>query len=156
MRSAATDGKLGGLQVIHLTGAGDEAEMAQLYRAEGVAAYVAAFFHQMENAYSAADLVVARSGAASLSEISHFALPSILIPYPHAAENHQQLNAEIFARAGAARLLKESETTGETLAAAIRKLADDLELLEIMGRHSRSLAPQDAAVCVADTIERLK
>ena len=71
MGAAATGGKLGGLQVIHLTGAEDEAGMAQIYRAEGVAAYVAAFCRQMENAYSAADLVVARSGAASLSEISH-------------------------------------------------------------------------------------
>ena len=156
MGAAAMGGKLDGLQVIHLTGPDDEGGMAQIYQTEGVPAHVAAFCHQMEEAYSAADLVVARSGAASLSELSHFALPSILIPYPHAAENHQQLNAEIFARAGAATLLNESETTGETLAAAIRKLAADAELLEIMSRHSRSLAPQDAAVCVADTIERFK
>ena len=156
MRAAAAAGKLGGLQVIHLTGAADEAEMTRSYREAGVAAHVAAFCHQMENAYSAADLVVARSGAASLSEISHFALPSLLIPYPYAAENHQQLNAEIFARAGAAKLLEESAITGETLAAAIRKLAEDPELLHIMAAHSQRLAPRDAAACVADAMEKFR
>ena len=154
MQAAAAGGKLDGLQVIHLTGAGDEAATAQSYRAAGVAAHVAAFCRRMEDAYSAADLVVARSGAASLSEISHFGLPALLIPYPHAAENHQQLNAEIFARAGAAKLLEESATTGETLAAAIRKLTEDPELLHIMAVHSRSLAPRDAAACVADALEK--
>ena len=156
MQAAADAGKLDGLQVIHLTGASDEAQTAEIYRKAGVAAHVAPFCHQMENAYSAADLVVARSGAASLSEISHFGLPSLLIPYPHAAENHQQLNAEIFARAGAAKLLIESETTGKTLAAAIRKLAGDPELLHIMAAHSQGLAPRNAAACVADAMERLK
>ena len=105
MQAAAVGGKLGGLQVIHLTGAGDEASMAQSYLEAGVPA---------------------------------------------------QLNAEIFAHAGAAKLLMESETTGETLAAAIRKLADDPELLHIMAAYSQSLAPRDAAACVADALERLK
>ena len=156
MRAAAEGGKLGGIQILHFTGAGDEAEVAASYRREEVLAHVAAFCHQMENAYSAADLVVARSGAASLAEISHFALPSLLIPYPHAAENHQQFNAEIFARAGAAALLKETETTGETLAAAISRLAGDRQALQTMASCSKSLAPSDAAVCVADTIEHFK
>ena len=157
MRAAAAGGGLGpGVQLLHLTGPGDEEPVAQTYLAEGVPAHVAAFCHTMEAAYSAADLVVARSGAASLSEISHFGLPSILIPYPHAAENHQQFNAEIFARAGAAALLKEPETTGETLARAIHALAGDAERLQRMAQSSRSLAPRDAAACVADTIETFK
>jgi len=156
MRLVAMGGKLEGLQIIHLTGAGDTGELGKIYREQGIPAHVAAFCHQMENAYSAADLVVARSGAASLSEISHFSLPSILIPYPHAAENHQQLNAEIFARAGATALLKESNATGETLALTICKLTENPELLQSMAERSGSLAPKDAATCVADTIERFK
>ena len=153
---ATAGGKLGDLQVIHITGAGDQAEVSEIYHEEGVSAYVAAFCHQMEAAYSAADFAVARSGAASLSELSHFALPTLLIPYPHAAENHQQFNAEIFARAGAATLLKESATTGASLASAIRTLAEAPQRLQTMAECSRSLAPQDAAVCVADTIEHFK
>jgi UDP-N-acetylglucosamine--N-acetylmuramyl-(pentapeptide) pyrophosphoryl-undecaprenol N-acetylglucosamine transferase len=156
LRAAVATPRLKELQIIHITGAGDEARMADAYRQAGIPAYVAAFCHEMENAYSAADLVVARSGAASLSEISHFGLPSILIPYPHAAENHQQLNAEIFAQAGAATLLKESETTGDTLAAAVGALLADPDRLKKMASQSARLAPHDAAVCVADTIERFK
>jgi UDP-N-acetylglucosamine--N-acetylmuramyl-(pentapeptide) pyrophosphoryl-undecaprenol N-acetylglucosamine transferase len=156
LRAAAATPQFQSVQVIHLTGPGDEQPMAQVYREAGIPAHVAAFCHQMENAYSAADLVIARSGAASLSEISHFGLPSILIPFPHAAENHQHLNAEIFARAGAATLLKESETTGETLAAAVGALLGDASRLQQMASQSAHLAPRDAAVCVADTIERFK
>ena len=141
------------LQVIHLTGSQDDAPMRAAYEHYSVPAHVAAFSHHMEAAYSAADLVVARSGAASLSEISHFGLPSILIPYPLAAENHQQLNAEIFARAGAATLLKEAQMTGDALARAIRAIAADAGQLVTMGERSRSLTPDNAAARVADLIE---
>ncbi len=100
------------LQVIHLTGqAGRDRLMRESYAKAGIPAFVAAFHHRMEEAYSAADFAIARSGAASLTELSHFALPSILIPYPFAAEDHQTFNAKIFERAGAATLLKERETT---------------------------------------------
>ena len=156
MRAAAEGGGLAGLQVIHLTGAEDQERLARAYKERGISAHVAAFCHEMEKAYSAADFVLARSGAASLSEISHFALPSLLIPYPHAAENHQQFNAEIIARAGAAEVLKESDTTGETLAAAIAALAANPERLRSMSEASQRLAPEDAAVRVADTIEHFK
>ena len=86
------------LQVIHLAGARDETLVADNYRRENIPAYVAAFHHQMETVYSAADFAIARSGAASLAELAAFALPAILIPYPFAADNHQTRNAEIFAR----------------------------------------------------------
>ena len=124
------------------------------YRRENVPAYVAAFHHRMEEAYSAADLAVARSGAASLAELSHFALPSILIPYPFAAENHQALNAEIFARGGAALVLQEAETTGETLAAKVRELTGDAARLQMMSDRAQQLAPHDSAKRVVETIEQ--
>lgn len=156
LRVAALGGGLAGLQVIHLAGAGDGPALEEAYRQAGVSAHVAPFCHRMEAAYSAADLAVSRSGAASLSEISHFRLPSVLIPYPFAAENHQQFNAEIFARAGAAEVLKESQTTGGTLASMIGNLLRDPSRLQTMTQACGTLAPRDAAVCVADTIERLK
>src|SRR5207302_5606157 len=93
------------LQIIHLTGAQDEQPVSANYRRESFPAHAAAFCHRMEEAYSAADLAISRSGAASLAELSHFGLPSLLIPYPHAAENHQALNAEIFVRNGAATIM---------------------------------------------------
>jgi UDP-N-acetylglucosamine--N-acetylmuramyl-(pentapeptide) pyrophosphoryl-undecaprenol N-acetylglucosamine transferase len=106
----------------------------------------------MEEAYAAADFAIARSGAASLTELSHFALPSILIPYPFAAEDHQTLNANIFERAGAATLLKERETSGENLAEKLLWFLDDPTRLADMSARSASLAPKQAAERVADTI----
>lgn len=156
MRQAAAQFAGAPLQVIHLTGPQDEEALRDAYAKAGIPAHVAAFSHEMEMLYSAADLAIARSGAASLAEISHFGLPSILIPYPHAAENHQQLNAEIFARAGAATLLREADIAGETLARVIRNLTGDAGQLRIMASRCRSLAPDDAAARVADTIEHFK
>lgn len=142
------------LQIIHLTGLEDEQIMIANYRRENLNAYVAAFSHRMEEAYSAADFAIARSGAASLTELSHFGIPSLLIPYPFAAENHQALNAEIFERAGAAKVLDQSETTGETLAATVRGFLEDPERLELMAERCRRLAPRDAALRVVQTIEK--
>ena len=144
------------LQVIHLTGASDEKALRVSYASSGISGYVAAFCHQMEFAYSASDLVIARSGAASLAEIAYFGLPSILIPYPHAAENHQLYNAQIFEKAGAAIIQEEAETNGRTLADAISSLIENTGELEAMSRRCRDLSPLDAAERVADVIERFK
>jgi UDP-N-acetylglucosamine--N-acetylmuramyl-(pentapeptide) pyrophosphoryl-undecaprenol N-acetylglucosamine transferase len=140
------------IQIIHLTGKQDEQLMRDSYARAGIKASVAAFHHRMEEAYSAADFTIARSGAASLTELSHFALPGILIPYPYAAEDHQTFNAKIFERGGAATLLQERETTGETLAKKLLWFLDDPARLSDMSAHSASLAPQQAAERVADTI----
>ncbi len=148
--------KKAGMQIIHLTGRNDEQEVLASYNRESFSAYVAAFYHRMEEAYSAADCAISRSGAASLAELSHFAIPSILIPYPHAAENHQALNAEIFARAGAAAVLTESEATGEILAGKVCALMGDAEGLQQMSERLKTLAPMDAAVRVADAVEKFK
>jgi len=140
------------LQVIHLTGKQDEQMMRESYAKAGITASVAAFCHRMEEAYSAADFAIFRSGAASLTELSHFALPAILIPYPFAAEDHQTFNAKIFERAGAATLLQERETSGETLAQKLLWFLQDPKRLSDMSACSASLAPQKAAERVADTI----
>src|ERR1700752_2885553 len=113
------------LQVIHLCGARDERLVADNYRRENVPAYIAAFHHQMEEVYSAADLVVARAGAASLAEFAGFSLPGILIPFPYAADDHQTRNAEIYANADAAILLKQSDLSNELLAGNIRALMEN-------------------------------
>lgn len=140
------------VQVIHLTGRDDEQTMRESYVAAGIPAFVAAFHHRMEEAYSAADLAIARSGAASLTELSHFGLPSILVPLPTAAEDHQTLNARIFERAGAAVLMPQGEITGESLGAMLRGFLDDPAHLAEMSRRSAALAPKNAAERVADTI----
>jgi UDP-N-acetylglucosamine--N-acetylmuramyl-(pentapeptide) pyrophosphoryl-undecaprenol N-acetylglucosamine transferase len=128
--------------------------VADNYRRENIAAHVAAFHHSMEELYSAADFAIARSGAASLAELAAFSLPAILIPFPYAAEDHQTRNAEIFARAGAGVILKESDLADDLLAMKIRELTGDpVKLLE-MSEKSASLAPKNAAALVVETMER--
>jgi UDP-N-acetylglucosamine--N-acetylmuramyl-(pentapeptide) pyrophosphoryl-undecaprenol N-acetylglucosamine transferase len=142
------------LQIIHLSGTRDERLVADNYRREQIPSFVAAFHHHMEEVYSAADFAVARSGAASLAEIAFFGLPTILIPFPYAADDHQTRNAEIFSRAGAAFVLKESELTPESLVQRIRDLIDRPEQRRRMAEKSSQLAPRDAATRIAATMEK--
>jgi UDP-N-acetylglucosamine--N-acetylmuramyl-(pentapeptide) pyrophosphoryl-undecaprenol N-acetylglucosamine transferase len=142
------------LQVIHLSGTRDERLVADNYQRENIPAYVAAFHHAMEEVYSAADFAIARSGAASLSELAAFALPSLLIPFPYAADDHQTRNAEIFANANAAVTVREAELSGDVLARKIRELLADPTTLRRMSENSARLAPKNAAALVADTMER--
>jgi UDP-N-acetylglucosamine--N-acetylmuramyl-(pentapeptide) pyrophosphoryl-undecaprenol N-acetylglucosamine transferase len=142
------------LQVIHLSGTRDERLVADNYRRENIPAYVAAFHHRMEEVYSAANLVVGRAGAASLAEFAAFSLPGILIPFPYAADDHQTRNAEIYARAQAAVLLRESELSSDVLARKIRELIENPELIERMSANCSRLGPKDAAKCVVTTMEK--
>src|SRR5881394_2114291 len=142
------------LQVIHLSGARDERLVADNYGREKIPAYISAFHHRMEEVYSAADLLVARAGAASLAEFAAFSLPGILIPFPYATDDHQTRNAEIYAGVDAAILLKESELSGELLARKIRELMQDRQRIEQMAANCSRLAPKDAAGRVATTMEK--
>jgi len=139
-------------QVIHLAGAQDEQAMRAAYAREGVPAVVAAFHHRMEEAYGASDLAIARSGAASLAELSHFGLPAILVPYPFAADDHQTANARIFENAGAGVLVKESDATPELLSEKIAALIGATDRLVAMSKKSRNLALNNAAERVADVL----
>ncbi|MEY2490826.1 MAG: UDP-N-acetylglucosamine--N-acetylmuramyl-(pentapeptide) pyrophosphoryl-undecaprenol [Verrucomicrobiota bacterium] len=142
------------IQVIHLSGARDERLVADNYQREKIPAHVAAFHHTMEEVYSAADFAIARSGAASLAELAAFSLPAILIPFPYAAEDHQTKNAEIFARADAGVILKESDLADDVLARKIRELIGDPGKLHGMSENSARLAPKNAAALVVETMER--
>jgi UDP-N-acetylglucosamine--N-acetylmuramyl-(pentapeptide) pyrophosphoryl-undecaprenol N-acetylglucosamine transferase len=142
------------LQAIHLAGARDERLVADNYQRENIPAHVTAFHHSMEEVYSAADFAIGRSGAASLAELAAFSLPAILIPFPYAAEDHQTRNAEIFARAEAGVILKESDLAGDLLARQIRELTGDPAKLLRMAENSARLAPKNAAALVVETMER--
>jgi UDP-N-acetylglucosamine--N-acetylmuramyl-(pentapeptide) pyrophosphoryl-undecaprenol N-acetylglucosamine transferase len=95
------------------------------------------FLEDMGGAYAAADLVVARAGAMTLAELAASGGPSVLVPYPFAAEDHQAKNARRFAAQGAARVIPQAELTGERLAAAIRELLEDPAELTRMGAAAR-------------------
>src|SRR6266480_1639595 len=142
------------IQVIHLAGARDERLVADNYQREKIPAHVAAFYHAMEEVYSAADFAIARSGAASLAELAAFSLPAILIPFPYAAEDHQTKNAEIYARAQAAILLRESDLSGELLGRTIRELIESPEQIQRMAANCSRFALTDAAGRVVTTMEK--
>ncbi|MGI8891192.1 MAG: undecaprenyldiphospho-muramoylpentapeptide beta-N-acetylglucosaminyltransferase [Chthoniobacterales bacterium] len=142
------------LQIIHLTGARDARLMEDNYRRENIPAYVAAFHHQMEEVYSAADFAITRSGAASLAELAAYALPALLVPYPYAADDHQTRNAEIFVRAHAALMIRESELSGDLLVQKIRDLQSDPSDLRQMSVNIEALAPKNAARLVVETMEK--
>jgi UDP-N-acetylglucosamine--N-acetylmuramyl-(pentapeptide) pyrophosphoryl-undecaprenol N-acetylglucosamine transferase len=141
------------VQFIHLTGREDHQFVYDRYRREGIPAFVAAFHYQMEEVYGAADLIIARSGAASLSEISYFGLPTILIPYPFATDNHQSLNAAIFSRNNAAEVLEGANANGEILGNLIEELLSDPKRRQLMGERMRSMAVTDAATKIAELLE---
>jgi UDP-N-acetylglucosamine--N-acetylmuramyl-(pentapeptide) pyrophosphoryl-undecaprenol N-acetylglucosamine transferase len=142
------------LQVIHLTGTRDEKLVADNYRRAKLPAFVVGFHHRMEELYSAADFAVARSGAASLAELAAFALPAILIPFPYAADDHQARNADVFVKADAAILVKESEILDDALAQKIRPFIEDQGRLEQMSQNAAKLSTRNAATVVVETMEK--
>ena len=146
------EGKRDGVQFVHLSGPRDEQFVRESYEKNGFKANVMSFCDQMELAYSVADLVVARAGASTLAELAAFGLPSILIPYPNAAGNHQWHNARLFERAGAARVVEQSRFDG--LPAVIAGLLDDEPERERMGDAARSLAVDDATERMATLVEQ--
>ncbi len=103
------------------------------------------FIQNISDAYSAADLVIARSGASSISELNLLGVPSILVPLPTSAENHQAFNARVQVDSGAAAMIPESRLSGERLANEVFDLIDDRERLKAMAANSLSLAKPDAA-----------
>jgi UDP-N-acetylglucosamine--N-acetylmuramyl-(pentapeptide) pyrophosphoryl-undecaprenol N-acetylglucosamine transferase len=142
------------LQIIHLTGTRDEKLVADNYRRAKLPAFVAAFHHRMEEVYSAADFAVARSGAASLAELAAFALPSVLIPFPYAADDHQARNAEVFTKMDAAIVLRESEILDDALARKILPFIEDQGRLQRMSENAAKLSTRNAATAVVETMEK--
>ncbi len=145
----------GAVQWIHLAGEEHEAEVRTAYENAGLTAHVFGFCHDMETAYAAADFAIARSGAASLTEIAHVGLPSILVPYPLAADRHQSANARLFAEAGAALVAEEAELLPEALADLVERLRGDPARREAMRRATKKLRHEDAHRRLAGLVEQM-
>jgi UDP-N-acetylglucosamine--N-acetylmuramyl-(pentapeptide) pyrophosphoryl-undecaprenol N-acetylglucosamine transferase len=103
----------------------------------------------MAAAYAWADLVICRSGALTLAELAAAGVPAILVPYPHAVDDHQTRNAEAMVAAGAARLVAEGDEFVKRLGAAFEEIGDRAQLLK-MAEAARALAKPDAARRIAD------
>ena len=138
------------LTVIHQTGKADEEEVCSRYKECGVQAEVKAFFQDMADLYSRADLVISRAGATTLAELSVMGLPALLIPYPHAADDHQRTNALYYEDGGAARMFPENELSGEILSGEISGLLKKPELLNRMSSNMKSMGKSEATDCIID------
>jgi len=142
-----------GIQVLHIAGPGDYEEVRDVYaKVPLLKQHVAAFCHRMDLAYRAADIAIARSGASSMSELAYFGVPSLLVPYPYAAEDHQTRNAEIFDKAGAGRLIRESDLNADSLADAVRGIVNDTRKAGDMKKAAQKLAVKNSAEKIADLI----
>ncbi len=141
------------LRIIHLAGREDAELVAKAYAAEGVAFSAPPFCKRMECAYAIADLVVSRSGASSLTELAMFGMPSVLVPYPYAAEDHQTRNAETFTRRDAAIMLREADITPAGFGKLLGDLLADDAARARIGAAAKNLATPRAAENIAAFIE---
>lgn len=137
------------LQIHHQTGAADHAWVEAAYGAASVAARVEPFIDEMGVAYRAATLVVGRSGATTLAELCAAGTPALLIPYPHAADDHQAANAEELVQDGAAVMQRQSALDGESLAGMLSQLLRDPRRLEQMSRAMERRGRPEAAGAIA-------
>lgn len=145
--------KLGvALQFFHLAGPGDAEKVRQAYAQRNLRAVVHSFFGEMEWALGAATVAVSRSGASSLAEIAAMRLPSVLVPFPAATDNHQLFNAKAFEETGAARLLEQKTATPELVAQSILELIEkDAAREQMQIALAKWHAPQ-AAEQIAETM----
>jgi UDP-N-acetylglucosamine--N-acetylmuramyl-(pentapeptide) pyrophosphoryl-undecaprenol N-acetylglucosamine transferase len=138
------------LQFVVQTGAADYKWVAESLSRLEVSARAYPYIDAIGCAYRASDLVVCRAGASTITEIAAFGLPSILVPYPHAALSHQDRNARILEARGAAVVIADKDLTGEVLARTIVSIIDDRARTETMSRNSGDLGKRDASREVAN------
>ena len=144
------------LQLIHQCGSDDRDRIRQAYAAAGIPARVEAFFNDMDRQYVQADLVVCRAGATTVAELTCIGLPAIFIPFPHAADNHQAINASWVVSADAGEMILETDLTGPELWRHIRHLRDTPRRREGMAERARALGrPEAAAAIVTDIVDHV-
>lgn len=140
------------VQCILQTGREEFEAVRDTVAAEQLPATVLPFVKKMHLAYAAADLVVCRAGAMTLAEIAVCGRPSILVPYPYAAHDHQRVNAQNLADRGAAVVIEDAELDGERLAREVAHLLADRTLLSRMSANARLFARPDAAARLARSL----
>ena len=139
-----------GLKVVHQTGESMRDEVEAIYRELGIQARVVTFIDEIARAYSNAALVVARAGATTLAELCAIGRPSILVPFPFAADDHQTKNAKALEEQGASICIRESELEVDALGELIGGLLDDPARRQTMARAARDHGRPDAAAAIVD------
>lgn len=138
------------LHIIHQTGESDVAHVQTAYKEKGFSGEAQAFIYDMAEQYRKASLVICRSGATTLAEVTALGLPAVLVPFPFAAHNHQVHNARALESQGAARLILDKDVNGEQLAHIIQDGIDHPERLREMAGRSFQMGRRDATQRVTE------
>lgn len=142
------------VRVMHLTGVADEQTVTERYRSAGVTASVQAFTHDMVPLYEKASMAICRSGASTCAELGVFSLPALLIPYPHAASDHQTANARALEKFGAADVIQQSAMTAAWLKEyLVAQINDPARLEKMSARSAARKVPLNAADILAGVVE---
>jgi UDP-N-acetylglucosamine--N-acetylmuramyl-(pentapeptide) pyrophosphoryl-undecaprenol N-acetylglucosamine transferase len=141
------------LSVVHQAREADVESVQMGYAKAGVAAEVAPFFKDLPDRIAAAHLVISRSGASTVTELSSIGRPSILVPLGIAMDDHQTANARVLSEAGAALLMPESRFTSDALEAALATLFEDAARLGTMAERAQGRVKANAAARLADLVE---
>ncbi len=140
------------VRFIHQTGAATHAQLSQEFAGSGLQGEIVPFIHDMPAAFAQADLIVCRSGAGAVSELAAAGKPSVLVPFPFAADDHQTKNAEVFVNAGAAILSVDRQWTGARLFETVTELQAEPARLRSMGEAARRLARPNSARRAAEIL----
>ena len=146
------------LTILHQAGARHAETTAAAYAASGAPPErykVQAFLEDMPTQFAEADLILARSGASTVAELAASGKPSLLVPFPQAADDHQRKNAEVLVAGGAAAMLLEQDMTGEALLNSISGLLQSREKLSDMSSRARAFAHPRAAARIAEMVAAL-
>lgn len=139
--------------VVHQSGRRHLADLQAAYAQAGVDVQALEFIDDMAAAYAQADLVICRAGAMTVSEVAAAGVASLMVPYPHAVDDHQTTNARFLSERDAALLIPQAELTPQRLAQLLAEL--DRPRLLAIAQHARTLARADAAAQVADACEAI-
>ncbi len=149
------DTVLSNLTVVQQAREEDAESVTQAYARLGVRAQVEPFIHDVPRQFAEAQLIISRAGASSVADIAAIGRPAILIPYPHAAGDHQTANARGLVQAGGAIMIPERYLTASSLAEHIQVVLEDPDGASRMARASLSQGRPDAATALADLVETL-
>ena len=144
------------VRLIHQTGANAYEQLAPGFRASGIDGEISAFLTDMPAAFASADVIISRAGMSTVSELAAAGKPSILVPLPTAADQHQLRNAEAMQRIGAARMVLDAELSGQRLMDEVLRLSQSPDLLRQMGQAARSFSKPDAARRAAEVLESFR
>ncbi len=140
----------GSIRIVHQTGERDCEAVSLAYRNHDMDAVVVSFIDDMVSAYRDADLLVYRAGATTIAEITASGKAAVLIPYPHAVGNHQELNARVLVSAGAVDMILEQDLNGKLLAEKITELANNPRKVGEMGENAARIGNRRAAEDIVD------